>query len=33
VGVPARVIGEVGAAQPADEMDQLTGFGPEDYYI
>jgi len=33
VGVPARVIGEAGSEHPAEEMDQLTGFGPEDYVI
>jgi serine O-acetyltransferase len=33
VGVPAQVIGEAGSEHPADEMDQLIEFGPEDYFI
>jgi serine O-acetyltransferase len=33
VGVPARVIGVAGSEHPADEMDQLIEFGPEDYFI
>jgi len=33
VGIPARVIGGTSTQHPADTMDQLTGFGPEDYII
>lgn len=33
VGVPARMVGEHGSVRPTDEMDQLTGFGPDAYHI